>query len=226
MKTWNRVQSKTANKETKLFNCRNQIPGVLIARLLLQMSVTQISLFSGAQSPASGPGFGGLNEDMLASWRKNLEQSLMAGAGPGVFPWSQERPGARTPGSPGTQRSETPATDRATPGFERFGGLGERPEPGRGSPSDTETERLSPGARSEASGSGGKSGDAGVSPTPSPLPPSFPGGQGLVQARSFANTVNTNTSSGSGSQLSIPPLFTSRIPKGDPLEERLHDMLR
>ena len=40
MKTRNRVQSKTANKETKLFNCRNQIPGVLIARILLQMSVT------------------------------------------------------------------------------------------------------------------------------------------------------------------------------------------
>ena len=28
------------------------------------------------------------------------------------------------------------------------------------------------------------------------------------------------------SPLSIPPHFTSRIPKGDPLEERLHDMLR
>lgn len=195
--------------------------------LVTNVSHSLSRLFSGAQSPASGPGFGGLNEDMLASWRKNLEQSLMAGAGagPGVFPWTQERPGARTPGSPNTQRSETPATDRATPGFERFG-LGERPEPGRGSPSDTETERMSPAARSEGSGSGGKSGDAGVSPTPSPLPPSFPGGQGLVQARSFANTVNTNTSSGSGSQLSIPPLFTSRIPKGDPLEERLHDMLR
>ena len=40
MKTRNRVQSKTANKETKLFNCRNQIPSVLIARILLQMSVT------------------------------------------------------------------------------------------------------------------------------------------------------------------------------------------
>ena len=47
-----------------------------------------------------------------------------------------------------------------------------------------------------------------------------------MQARSFANTVNTSTSSPGSSQLSIPPLFTSRIPKGDPLEERLHDMLR
>ena len=211
MKTRNRDQSITANKETKLFNCRNQIPVVLIGSCYT-------CLCSGAQNPGAGPGFGGLNEDMLASWRKNLEQSLLAGAG--AFPWSQGEPGrlgARTPGSPGAQRSETPVTERsegATPGTER-------PD------SDTETERLSPGARSEASGSGAKSGDtAGVSPTPSPLPPSFPGGQGLVQARSFANTVNTSTSSPSSSQLSIPPLFTSRIPKGDPLEERLHDMLR
>ena len=38
-------KKKLANKETKLFNCRNQIPCVLIARILLQMSVTAASVF-------------------------------------------------------------------------------------------------------------------------------------------------------------------------------------
>ena len=155
---------------------------------------------------------------MMVSWRKNLEQNLMAGAG--VFPWGagapllpghgeHGRPGARTPGavSPGTRSDTgTPVTDRHTP---------HHPEESK---SPSEDGRLSPGARSDESRSPGKE---GVSPTPSPLPASF-SSPGLVP-RSFANTINTSSSP---SQLSIPPLFTSRIPKGDPLEERLHDMLR
>ena len=154
---------------------------------------------------------------MLASWRKSLEQSLFAGGQ--TFPFGQPpeaRGGVRTPGSPNTNRSETPHTDRQTPLDGRFGQEGSK------TPSDDG--RLSPGGRSEDSRSPGKA--EGVSPTPSPHPPSFPG----LVPRSFANSVNvsssTNNTNSSNSQLSIPPLFTSRIPKGDPLEERLHDMLR
>ena len=138
-----------------------------------------------------------------------MEQSLFAGG----FPFANQgeaRAGLRTPGSPNTTRSETPQTDRQTP------------LEGCKTPSDDG--RLTPGARSEDSRSPGKT--EGVSPTPSPLPTSFPG----LVPRSFANSVavasSTNNTSSSNSQLSIPPLFTSRIPKGDPLEERLHDMLR
>ena len=115
-------------------------------------------------------------------------------------------------------RSETPQTDRQTPLDSRFAQEGSK------TPSDDG--RLSPGARSEDSRSPGKT--EGVSPTPSPLPTSFP----ALVPRSFANSVavassaSSNNTNSSNSQLSIPPLFTSRIPKGDPLEERLHDMLR
>ena len=153
---------------------------------------------------------------MLTSWRKSLEQSLFAGG----FPFAtqgESRAGLRTPGSPNTTRSETPQTDRQTPLLDtRFGQEGSK------TPSDDG--RLTPGARSEDSRSPGKT--EGVSPTPSPLPTSFP----ALVPRSFANSVavasSATPSSSSNSQLSIPPLFTSRIPKGDPLEERLHDMLR
>ena len=79
---------------------------------------------------------------------------------------------------------------------------------------DREEECRLSGSGSECSASPHKVEEAGVSPTPSPAP--LP----TLVPKSFANTVNTSSS------LSIPPLFTSRIPKGDPLEERLHDMLR
>ena len=228
MKTRNQVQSKKQTKNTKLFIGRKLNLYTLIDKILLFLSNCLFvfdpflwfyyiwDVLLGAQSPSGG--FAGLNEEMLASWRKNIEQSLLAGAGSGVFPWTvggqDSRVGLRTPGSPNTTRSETPHTDRQTPIDSRY------PIDGSKTPSDEG--RLSPAARSEGSQSPGKC--EGVSPTPSPLPTPF-SGQGLVP-RSFANTVNTNTSSSSPSQLSIPPLFTSRIPKGDPLEERLHDMLR
>ena len=70
-------------------------------------------------------------------------------------------------------------------------------EDGRGSPNSCES--RSPRKQEE-----------GVSPTPSPVP-SFPS-----LGKPFPPS----------SPLSVPPHFTSRIPKGDPLEERLHDMLR
>ena len=147
--------------------------------------------------------FGVLNEEMLSSWRKNLEQSLFSG-----FPFgSQER--GTTPGSPNTTRSETPHTDRQTPLDGHLFNQNDSKTP-------SEDGRLTP-ARSEESASPTKV-DEGVSPTPSPIPSSF--ATPSLVPKSFANTVHT------GSQLSIPPLFTSRIPKGDPLEERLHDMLR
>jgi hypothetical protein len=60
--------------------------------------------------------------------------------------------------------------------------------------------------------------EEGVSPTPSPLPPNLP----ALIPKSFASTVGPPQSALS----SVPPMFSSRIPKGDPLEERLHDMLR
>ena len=152
---------------------------------------------------------------MLSSWRKSLEQSLFGGGFP-FGPAPERVGGVRTPGSPNT-RSETPQTDRQTPLDGRFGQEGSK------TPSDDG--RLSP-ARSEDSRSPVKAEGVSPTPSPSPLPASFPG----LVPRSFANSVavassNTNTNS-SSSQLSIPPLFTSRIPKGDPLEERLHDMLR
>lgn len=147
--------------------------------------------------------FGVLNEEMLSSWRKNLEQSLFSG-----FPFgSQDR--GMTPGSPNTTRSETPHTDRQTPLDGHLFNQNDSKTP-------SEDGRLTP-ARSEESASPTKV-DEGVSPTPSPVPSSF--ATPSLVPKSFANTVHT------GSQLSIPPLFTSRIPKGDPLEERLHDMLR
>ena len=155
-------------------------------------------IFSGSQQNQSAPGFAGLSEEMLTSWRKNLEQSVFgSAAASGRFPWDSS---SRAPASPTTNRSDTPINDRHTP------------VDGSKTPSDEG--RFSPGMRSVESKSPDKV--EGVSPTPSP--------QGLVP-RSFANTVNTS-SSPNQSQLSIPPLFTSRIPKGDPLEERLHDMLR
>ena len=160
----------------------------------------------GCAQPAL-PGFGALNEEMVASWRRNLEQSLLAGAGAAPFPWAQE------PASPSpTHRSDTPGPRSHTPGH---------------TPSEGGDPRLSPGLRSESSRSPRPQ---AASPAPAPAASPLPGsGAGLVP-RSFANTVNTPPSPapapGSGQQLSIPPLFTSRIPKGDPLEERLHDMLR
>lgn len=65
MKTRNRVQSKTVNKETKLFNCRNQIPCVLIARILLQMSATQTASVFRISEPSLWPqrGHVGLMEE-------------------------------------------------------------------------------------------------------------------------------------------------------------------
>jgi len=147
--------------------------------------------------------FGVLNEEILSSWRKNLEHSIFSG-----LPFGPQERGT-TPGSPNTTRSETPQTDRQTP---LDGHLFNQND----SKSPSEDGRLTP-ARSEESSSPTKA-DEGVSPTPSPVPTSF--APPSLVPKSFANTVNT------GSQLSIPPLFTSRIPKGDPLEERLHDMLR
>lgn len=147
--------------------------------------------------------FGILNEEMLASWRKNLEQSLLAG-----FTFAPTEHG-RTPGSP---RSETPHTDRHTP----LDSFNHTPDPK--SPSDDGN--LSPN-RSEASASPAKIED-GISPNPSPVPISF--ATPTLVPKSFANIINT--SGGCNTNLSVPPLFTSRIPKGDPLEERLHDMLR
>ena len=60
--------------------------------------------------------------------------------------------------------------------------------------------------------------DEGVSPTPSPHPPHH--------TSPFPNLGKAFPTSPHSSPLQIPPHFTSRIPKGDPLEERLHDMLR
>ena len=97
MKTRNRVQSKTANKETKLFNCRNQIPRVLIARLLLQMSVTQSNTNLCFQEPRARP----LDPALAASMRTCSP--------PGERTWSSRWWRGRARGcSPGAKRGREP----------------------------------------------------------------------------------------------------------------------
>ena len=175
MKTRNRVQSKTANKETKLFNCRNQIPGVLIARILLQMSVTHSAVcFQGlrAQPPDLA-----LAASMRTCWPPGGRTSSSRwwrgpGRGRGCSPGPRRGRGPGPPGHP-TLRGQRPrpltAPRPASRGLasERGRSLAEaRPV--------TPRQRgwvLRPGARAAAQGASQET--RGCPPPPPPcLPPS------------------------------------------------------
>ena len=181
-----------------------------------------------------------MNEDVLNQWRRSIEQGPLGGLGlpgaPLTPPTSSGPPvssGRKTPTSPtlprdpidppSNGRSSTPGGDensnisRATPLTN--GAEGPKSEDGGASPPRADSKSPPPKAESPILPVPAISSAAQFSlstPTPSQLTASIAG-----------HFPPLNNPMSLPLPLSVPPLMsTSRIPKSDPMEAKLQDMLR
>ena len=187
----------------------------------------------------------GLNEEVIAQWRRSLEQTGLALPLPGrAAPIPGDPltpPSSGLPPAPASPPTSSPAAADKSPSRHSTpeggaGGAGDRPSSIGGGGED-----LTNGGSSKDSKPPSEDGEPGASPvrldskspfkggvSPPPpgstMPPSLP--SPLHQNPHLHNSV-MGLPLPMGPLAGVPPLFsTSRIPKSDPMEARLQDMLR
>ena len=212
-------------------------------------------LFPGATGALDPAALSIMNEEMLAQWRRSLEQGPLGGLGlPGApltpptslgVPVSASSAGRKSPplspgpgallpdqdGPPSNGRSGSPPApdensnvSRATPASMTNGGDGSgkaQSEGDTGSPLRADSKSPPAGPKMEDS----PPSSLGMTQFPTSLNTPTPSQLTASIASHFPNPLNNPMSL--PLPLSVPPLMsTSRIPKSDPMEGKLQDMLR